>query len=120
MKVAAFHYWRDPVCITACAAYVVNRWMLKPHFAMGPFMRGHFADCLLIPAALPLVLWLQRRLGLRTHDGVPTAGEIFLHLAIWTFIAEAAGPFLMHHGTPDWWDAAAYSVGAAVCYVLWH
>ena len=101
----------------------MNRWLLKPHFtmgAMGPFMRGQFNDCLLIPAALPLVLWLQRRLGLRTHDGVPTGGEILLHLAVWAFIAEGAGPWLTHHGTADWRDVIAYSAGAAACYVLWH
>lgn len=122
MKGTPFRYWHDPLCIVACAAYAVNRWVLEPHFtmgAMGPFMRGHFADCLLIPAALPPVLWLQRRLGLRTHDDMPRAGEIFLHLAVWAFIAEGAGPFLTHHGTADWRDVLAYSAGAAACYVLW-
>lgn len=119
MKNAAFRYWRDPLCIAACAAYAVNRWLLKPHFAMGPFMRGHFADCLLIPAALPLVLWLQRRLALRTHDVLPTGGEILLHLALWAFIAEGAGPFFTHRGTADWWDVLSYSAGAAGCYVFW-
>ena len=119
MKIAAFRYWRDPLCIAACAAYAVNRWLLKPHFALGPFMRGHFNDCLLIPAALPLVLWLQRRLSLRTHDAPPTGGEILLHLAVWAFIAEGAGPWLTHRGTADWWDVAAYSAGAAACYVFW-
>ena len=120
LKNTPFQYWRDPLCIAACTAYAVNRWLLKPHFAMGPFMRGHFADCLLIPAALPLVLWIQRRLGLRTHDGMPDGGEIFLHLAVWAFIAEGIGPWLTHHGTADWWDVASYFGGAAVCYVLWH
>jgi hypothetical protein len=119
LKTVPFRYWRDPLCIAACAAYAVNRWLLKPHFAMGPFMHGHFADCLLIPAALPLVLWLQRMLGLRTHDDAPTGGEIFLHLAVWTFIAEAAGPLLTHRGTADWRDVAAYSAGAAIGHLLW-
>ena len=119
LKTAAFRYWCDPLCIAACIAYAVNRWLLKPHFAMGPFMRGHFADCLLIPAALPLVLWLQRRLGLRSHDAMPTGGEILLHLAVWTFIAEGAGPWLTHHGTADWRDVLAYAAGAAASYVLW-
>lgn len=119
MRTAAFHYWRDPLCVAACVAYAVNRWLLKPHFAMGPFMRGHFNDVLLIPAALPLVLWLQRRLALRTHDGAPTGREILLHLAVWAFIAEGAGPFLTHHGTADWLDVMSYSAGAAACYVLW-
>jgi hypothetical protein len=120
LKPTPFHYWRDPLCITACAAYAANRWLLKPHLTMGPFMRGHFADCLLIPAALPLVLWIQRRLGLRTHDGMPTGGEILLHLAVWALIAEGLGPWLTHRGTADWRDLACYSAGAALCYVLWH
>jgi hypothetical protein len=119
LKLAGFRYWRDQFCLAACAAYAANRWLLKPHFAMGPFMRGHFADCLLIPAALPLVLWLQRKLGLRTHDSMPTGGEILLHLAIWAFITEGAGPWLTRHGTADWRDVLAYSAGAAACYVLW-
>ena len=114
-----FRYWRDPVCLAACAAYGANRWLLKPFFALGPFMRGHFNDLLLTPAALPIVLWLHRRLGWRTHDAPPTGSEIILHLAVWAFIAEGAGPWLTHRGTADLWDVAAYSAGAAVCYVLW-
>lgn len=114
-----FRYWRDPICLAACAAYGANRWLLKPFFALGPFMRGHFNDLLLIPAALPLVLWLHRRLGWRTHDAPPTVGEIALHLAVWAFIAEGAGPWLTHHGTADWRDVLAYSAGAAACYVFW-
>jgi hypothetical protein len=82
-------------------------------------MRGHFNDLFLIPAALPLMLWVHRRLGLRTHDEPPRAGEILLHLLVWTFIAECAGPFLTNRGTADWADVAAYSAGAAVCYVFW-
>lgn len=105
--------------MSACAAYAVNRWLLKPHFAVGAFMSGQFNDCLLIPAALPLVLWLQRLLRLRTHDRFPTAGEIFTHLCVWAFIAEYAGPLLTHHGTADWLDVLAYFLGAIPCYVLW-
>ena len=118
VTMAGFHYWRDPVCLVACAAYGANRWLLQPFVALGPFMRGHFNDLLLIPSALPIVLWLHRRMGWRNHDGPPTVGEIALHLAVWAFIAEGAGPWLTHRGTADWWDLVAYSVGALVCYVL--
>jgi hypothetical protein len=98
----------------------VNTWLLKPFLALGPFMTGHFSDLFLIPAALPLVLWIQRRIGLRLHDGPPTGAEITLHLAIWGLIAEGAGPLLTHHGTADPWDLVAYSAGAVACYVLTH
>lgn len=115
-----FRYWRDPLCILACAAYAANRFFLAPHSAPGSFLRGQFDDLLLIPAALPLVLWLQRRLALRTHDAPPGAGEIAIHLLLWTLIAEWIGPFFLHHGTADWRDVLAYSAGAAAGYVWWH
>jgi len=50
-----FGYARDPLCLAACLCYALNRWILPPVFK-GGFLRNYFADCLLIPAALPLVL----------------------------------------------------------------
>ena len=119
MKSRAFRYWRDPLCTLACVAYALNRFFLAPHSAPGSFLRAHFDDLLLIPAALPLVLWLQRRLTLRTHDRIPGAAEIALHLLIWSLIAEWIGPVFLHHGTSDLLDVAAYSAGALVSYVCW-
>ena len=45
---------------------------------------------LLIPAALPFALWLQRRLNLRPHDQPPRWSEIILHLVAWSVAAEDA------------------------------
>jgi hypothetical protein len=55
-----FAYLRDRLFLTACAAYAVNRLWLK-HTLPGWFLHSYFNDLLLIPAALPLVLWIQRR-----------------------------------------------------------
>jgi hypothetical protein len=115
----SFRYWREPVCAAACLGYAVNRWLLKPFLEVGPFLHGYFADVLLIPAALPLVLWIQRRLGWRTHDGPPNIAETALHLGVWSFIAEVGGPLLTQRGTADWWDVVAYFAGGLVCYVFW-
>jgi hypothetical protein len=68
---------------------------------------------------LPLVLWIQRRLGLRGDDRFPTAGEIAVHVAVWAFIAEVAGPWLLRRGTADWRDALMYASGGLVAAVLW-
>lgn len=108
----------EPLSIASCVLYAANRWLMKPHI-VSPFLRGHFNDLLLIPCALPVVLWLQRRLGLRTHDSSPTLTEIALHLAIWTLIAEFLGPRWLHRGTGDVWDAAAYTFGAIVAVLAW-
>lgn len=115
-----FSYVRDPACLLACAGYVANRWALRPlGWASGPFMRGHFNDLLLIPAALPLLLWLQRRLGLRTVDTPPSWREIALHLVVWSIAAEALAPLLGLHATGDWLDVAAYTAGALAAGCWW-
>lgn len=115
-----FGYVCDPLCTIACAGYVLNRWMLRPlGWAGGPFMRGHFDDLLLIPAALPLLLWLQRRLGLRASDQPPSWREIGLHFAAWSIAAELLAPHFLPRATGDWIDVAAYAAGAVVSGCVW-
>jgi hypothetical protein len=113
-----FRYLLEPLCIAACVCYAANRWLVKPHVAVS-FLHGHFNDILLIPCALPLVLWLQRRLGLREHDRFPTLAEVTAHLAVWTLIAEWIGPRWLNRGTGDVWDVAAYALGAAIALTAW-
>jgi len=114
-----FGYVRDRLFLLAAAGYALNCWLLKPIFA-SPFLRGHFDDLLLIPAALPVVLWLQRRIGLRTHDRHPTWMEVMLHLVSWSVICEFIGPFWLRLGTADVWDVVAYSLGGIAAWVWWN
>lgn len=113
-----YGYGRDPVCLTACTLYAANRWAL-PAALSGPFLRNHFNDLLLIPAALPLVLWVQRRLRLRTTDAPPDWREVLMHLVVWSVAAEIVGPHLFARATGDIWDVAAYATGAVVATVFW-
>ena len=113
-----FAYVRDPLCVAACALYVLNRWWLRAHVG-GAFLTGYFNDLLLIPAALPVVLWLQRRLGVRPDDQRPAWREIGLHLAVWSFAAEVVMPHLTARATGDWHDVVAYAVGAGVAGFWW-
>jgi hypothetical protein len=109
---------RDPVWWLACACYAINRWGV-PLAWKGPFLRGHCNDLFLIPAALPVALWLQRRMGLRHSDAPPGWREVGLHLAIWSVTAEGIAPHLLHRATGDWRDVVAYAIGAVVATVLW-
>lgn len=113
----AFAYARDPFCLTACALYLANRWFLKPIVGW-PFLHDHFNDLWLIPAALPPVLWLQRRLGLRSHDRPPDGAEIAFHLLVWSFLFEGIGPRVMAV-TGDPADVAAYAFGAVLAWAFW-
>jgi hypothetical protein len=113
-----FRYAGDPLCLVACGCYSVNRWLV-PLAWKGAFLRNHFNDTLLIPAALPLILWVHRRTGLRASDARPTWGEILLHFLAWSVAAELVAPHLFKHSTGDPWDVLAYAVGGLVSGLIW-
>lgn len=109
---------KDPVCLAACALYAVNRWIL-PLSLKGPFLRYHFADTLLIPAALPWMLWLQQKLRLREETSAPQFQEIFVHWMIWSVAAEWVGPTMFAHATGDPRDVVAYAGGGLLAGLFW-
>ena len=113
-----FRYACDPLCAAACACYAVNRWLV-PLAVKGFFLRNYFDDTLLIPAALPLLLWAHQRFGWRRAEAKPAWNEILLHTAVWSIAAELIAPRLFTHATGDPWDVAAYAGGALVSGVIW-
>ncbi|MDB6057019.1 MAG: hypothetical protein JWO95_863 [Verrucomicrobiales bacterium] len=113
-----FRYALDPLCLACCALYALNRWILKPHVD-SVFLHGYFNDMLLIPCALPIILWMQRKVGLRKTDAPPDLAEILFHLVVWSVLFEAIGPHIMNT-TGDIWDVVVYTIGAFVAWVWWN
>lgn len=116
--VKRFGYALDPLCLVACGLYLANRLWLRAELG-GEFLTGYFNDLLLIPAALPFLLWVQRRIGVRPHDARPRWGEIALHAGVWAIVAEGVMPFLAAHATGDWRDVVAYGTGAVAAGCWW-
>lgn len=114
-----FGYLRDPLCLAALLAYAVNRGLLIPMVPSG-FLHGSFNDLLLIPAALPPVLWIQRRLGWRIHDRPPTPMEIFGHWAVWSLVCERLAPLILTRAVADFQDVVAYAIGALLAGLWWN
>lgn len=114
----SFRYVRDPLFLLSCIAYAVNRWLIKPHLHHG-FFHSYFNDCWLIPCALPPVLWLHRRLGLRNDDRPPQVSEIIFHLVFWSVFFEWIGPRFISRATGDPRDVLAYAAGAVVAGLWW-
>jgi hypothetical protein len=117
--VKKFRYLFDPLCLACCACYALNRWGLKPHTHIALF-RFWFNDFLLMPCALPPLLFVYRWLGLRNHDAFPTELETVAHLVLWSVLFEVVGPHLMHGVTGDFLDVVAYAAGAVLAFGCWH
>lgn len=113
-----FAYAFDPLCLTACALYALNRFYLHAH-THSAFLHSYFNDLLLIPAALPLALWVQRRFHLRRDDASPRWTEIGLHLAVWSIAAEVIAPLIFSRATGDTRDLLAYTAGALLAGCWW-
>ena len=114
-----FRYLRDGLFLVSCSLYALNRWGIKPH-THNPFLRFHFNDLLLMPCALPLLLWMQRRLHLRTTDAAPTWGELALYTVFWSILFEVIGPHLVRGATGDPWDVVVYFIGAILAGLWWN
>jgi len=102
----------------ASGLYALNRWIVAPHIPH-PFLSGHFNDLLLIPAALPWVLWLQKKLEWR-GGGFPTWLEITGHWLVWSLASELLAPGIFPQTTADWKDVAAYAAGGLLSGILWN
>jgi hypothetical protein len=114
-----FLYLRDPLFLLGCAAYALNRWLLKPHLP-SIFLHSHFNDLWLIPCALPPVLLIQRWFKLRSHDGPPMPGEILFQLIVWSILFEAIAPHFWSRFTGDPRDVVAYAAGGLLAGLCWH
>lgn len=116
-----FLYLRDPLFLGASCLFGINRYYLRGHFGgQFPFLRQHWNDCYLIPAALPVLLWIFRKTNLRGHDAPPTWPEILEWTLLWSLVFEWFFPAFFHLGTADWQDVLCYASGAAIAGWFWN
>jgi len=124
-----FGFLHDRLFGFSLAAYAVNRLVVLPHLAgflhshlhwAWPFLHSHFDDLLLMPAALPVVLWIQRLLGLRKDDRPPSWPEMFFHLFVWSVMCKIIGPFYFHIGVADPWDILFFAAGGSAACLWWN
>ncbi|HEX5243833.1 MAG TPA: hypothetical protein VFW23_11275 [Tepidisphaeraceae bacterium] len=116
-----FHFFGDPICLASMIIYAVNRWYFKPHHIGGAFTQGYVNDLLCLPLFLPLILGVQRLIGLRKHDAPPRMWEVVQHAIIFSILFEVILPRYprQFHTTADPWDAVAYLVGGVCAWMGW-
>jgi hypothetical protein len=124
-----FNFLQDRLFQISMAAYALNRLFIRPYLAgffqshvpwAWPFLHSHFDDLLLMPAALPVVLWIQHQAGLRQHDRPPGWREMAAHLAVWSVMCKIVGPLCLHLGAADPWDVLFFTAGGIAACLWWN
>lgn len=116
-----FAYLRDPLFLTVFVSYVLHS--AAKRLDLSPWwLRYYFNDVICIPFFVPLMLWTTRRLGLRRHDGAPTALEVLIPLLIWSAVFEVWLPMLkiwQGRAFADPYDVLCYAAGAWLAVQIW-
>src|SRR5437660_1002902 len=116
-----FRYLRDPLFLFCLLTYFVNRLVLKSVWQTG-FVHEHLNDVICIPFWVPIMLFAQRRLGLRVSDARPRPGEIVIPLVLWSWVFEILLPatgWLGDRCVSDYLDVLSYAVGALAAGLFW-
>ena len=116
-----FRYFADPICITCLIIYPINRWYLKPHHIGGWFTHGYLNDVMCLPLFLPIILYLQRLMRVRRHDGNPRLWEVLQHWVIFSVVFEVILPTMpkAFTHTQDPWNVVAYLSGGVAAGIIW-
>jgi hypothetical protein len=116
-----FLYLRDPLFVLCLVTYFVNRLAFKVIWKEG-FVHEHLNDLICIPFWVPIMLFAQRRLGLRAGDASPRPGELVIPLIVWSWVFEILLPQAGSLGawcTADHLDILYYSLGALGAGLFW-
>jgi hypothetical protein len=116
-----FLYLRDPLFLVCVAIYFINRFVLKALWKEG-FVHEHLNDLICIPFWVPIMLFIQRKLGMRADDASPQPGELVIPLIVWSWTFEILLPAIPSLGkafVADHLDVLAYCAGALGAGVFW-
>jgi hypothetical protein len=116
-----FRYLKDPLFLVCMFLYFVNRWFLKLHFS-NEFLHDYLNDVICIPFWVPIMLFIMRKMHLRTGDGPPRGSEILIPLIVWSCVFEVCLPVVPYFNrlaTSDYRDIISYTGGALLAALVW-
>src|ERR1700746_840251 len=116
-----FRYLCDPLFLLCLATYFVNRFVFKAIWKDG-FVHEHLNDLICIPFWVPIMVFAQRKLGLRHNDDSPRPGEVVIPLVVWSWVFEILLPttgILGERCVGDYVDILYYSLGALLAGTFW-
>ena len=116
-----FAYLKDPVFLMCFCLFWINRNLEQCELST-PLLRSYLNDIICIPFWVPIMLWMQKKTGLRKHDRPPESFEIVIPLVVWAVLFEVVIPGHREWAVPavaDPYDVLCYSVGSLVAVVTW-
>jgi hypothetical protein len=116
-----FRYLGDPLFLLCVATYFVNRYVFKAIWRDG-FVHEHLNDLICIPFWVPIMLFAQRKLGLRHTDDSPRPAELVIPLIVWSWVFEILLPatnLLGDRCFADYLDILSNTVGALLAGLFW-
>jgi hypothetical protein len=116
-----FAYLRDPLFLVCFAAYWLHKLLVVCGLS-NDWLRAWLNDVICLPFWVPIILWAQRRLGLRTHDGPPAAIELVVPLVIFAGVFEVWLPSTRTFAglaVPDPCDVLCYACGGLGSALFW-
>lgn len=116
-----YRYIKDPLFLFCLLLYFTNRWVLKPCFP-NSFSKNYLNDLICLPFWIPIMLFIMRRIGLRTDDLAPQSYEVLIPLILWSWVFEAFLPRVgLFRGlaTADHVDILCYTLGAFLASIFW-
>lgn len=116
-----FAYLRDPLFLACLLVYFGHRVLAAQGFST-PWLRAYLNDVICIPFWVPMILWGQRVLRLRSDDGRPTPIDLVVPLLVWSLAFEVILPNLQGWRTiafPDPGDIVSYAAGGLGAAIFW-
>ncbi|NUQ26157.1 MAG: hypothetical protein HUU34_19580 [Saprospiraceae bacterium] len=104
-----------PVFVISALVFVLHQITQKILGISIPVADAHLDNVLCLPILLSMLL-AERRWWWRRADYVIPASEVAIITIFLTLLFELAFPYWSAAFTADYWDAAAYAVGAGVFY----
>ncbi len=116
-----FRYVQDPLFLLCMFAYAINRFVLKGLWQEG-FVHDYLNNLICIPFLVPIMLYIERKLGMRSHDAAPHWYEVLIPIVVWSVVFEVLLPLhpsLRGVVVADHMDVLFCVLGGCVAGLFW-
>ncbi len=116
-----FRYLKDPLFLAVVGVYLCNK-ALRISLGGTEFQNAYLNDLICVPFWVPVLLAVNKRLGLRSHDGPPEAYELLIPILVWSIAFEMVFPYsptFGSHAVADPNDIPCYCLGGLASGIFW-